>query len=201
MSCGDGANPIDAKLTFEAQGTSNDNTWWTLNKGAFQLTNSSDGQILYSGNRSDGGYISVDNRGNSQIGASFGIDGSKFLCGDNAITIYVTTSCNYESEDISIYPGVGGSSIGNFPNGVIECGVFGDGDTTAQPSSSSPTTATTTQDRDSDGDGIPDSSDRCTHNSHQRCFKEGDTSTTSTASTTNQQPSSSSSNRTGNQTR
>jgi hypothetical protein len=33
---------------------------------------------------------------------------------------------------------------------------------------------------DGDGDGIPDSSDRCTHNSNPRCFKEGDTSTTTT---------------------
>jgi hypothetical protein len=48
-------------------------------------------------------------------------------------------------------------------------------------------TGTTAQDRDSnsrdgdgDGDGIPDSSDRCTHNSNPRCFKEGDTSTTTT---------------------
>jgi hypothetical protein len=63
----------------------------------------------------------------------------------------------------------------------------GGGNTT----SSSMTGATTTQDRDNDGDGIPDSSDRCTHNSHHRCFKED-------TATTQQQPSS---NRTGNQTR
>jgi hypothetical protein len=58
-------------------------------------------------------------------------------------------------------------------------------------SSSSPGTTTT---QDSDGDGLPDSTDRCTHNSNPRCFKEGDTNTI-------QQEQSSSSNRTGNQTR
>jgi len=77
--------------------------------------------------------------------------------------------------------------------GPVECSKGG-GNTT----SSSMTGATTTQQdrdsnsRDSDGDGIPDSSDRCTHNSNPRCYKEeGDT-------TTQQQ---SSSNATGNQTR
>ncbi len=31
--------------------------------------------------------------------------------------------------------------------------------------------------KDDDGDGVPYSSDKCTHNSNPRCFKEGDTST------------------------
>jgi len=176
LSCGGGANPIDAKLTFFAQGTSVDDEWWTIHKGTFQLTNSSDGQTLYNGTQPNqaGGYITVDNNGIWAIGASIGIDGSKFLCGDNAITIYVKTSCNDESETISIHPGAGGSSIGTFPNAVIECGVSGDGDTTAQPSSSSsspPMTGTTTT-QDGDRDGIPDSSDRCAHNSNTKCFKE-----------------------------
>ena len=125
-------------MTFLAQGTSIDNEWWNINNGTFQLTNSSDGQILYghSGNFGAGGHISVDNRGIASIGAGYVIDGGKFLCGDNGITIYASTSCNYESENMSIYPGDGGHSIGNFTNGVIDCGVFGDRDTTAQPSSS-----------------------------------------------------------------
>ena len=41
---------------------------------------------------------------------------------------------------------------------------------------------TTTQSRDSDGDGIPDSSDRCTHNSNPRCFKEDTTTQSSSTS-------------------
>jgi len=170
LSCGGGgANPIDAKITFKAQGTSIDNEWWTLNNGTFQLTDGSDGQTLDSGNRASR-YISVNNKGNAQIEAGYIIDGSTLLCGDNPSTISASTSCNDESETISIYLGVGGSSIGNFPNGVIDCGVFGDGDTTAQPSPSPSMTGTTTQDRGSDsnsnrdsdgvGDGIPDSSDR-----------------------------------------
>jgi hypothetical protein len=98
----------------------------------------------------------------------------------------------------------------------------GGGDTTAQPPSSSPSSLTgspqgtdrgssssgsgnstegnsgssssssNSTDSDGDRDGIPDSSDRCTHNSNPSCFKED--------TTTQQQPSSSS-NRTGNQTR
>jgi hypothetical protein len=181
LSCGGGANPIDAKLTFTTQGTSIDNTWYNLHNGTFQLTNSSNGQVLYSysGGNQAGGYISIDNRYTWTIVPGFGLDSGKFLCGDNSITMYVTTTCNGEFETITINRGTGGS-IGTFPNAVIQCGDFGDGDTTAQqPSSSSPMTATTTQDsnrdsRDGDGDkdGIPDSSDRCTHNSNPRCFKE-----------------------------
>jgi hypothetical protein len=58
-------------------------------------------------------------------------------------------------------------------------------------------TGTTTTTQDSDGDGIPDSSDKCIHNSNPRCFKEGEASSTTTT-TQQEQPSS---NRTGNQTR
>jgi hypothetical protein len=85
-------------------------------------------------------------------------------------------------------------------NGAVDCGNAGD--TTAQPSpSSSPSssmTGTTTTTQDSDGDGIPDSSDKCIHNSNQRCFKEGNSTTTTHEQ--EQPPSTSSNNRTGNQT-
>ncbi|MFL6484643.1 MAG: hypothetical protein ACJ70Z_08025 [Nitrososphaera sp.] len=79
-------------------------------------------------------------------------------------------------------------------NGAVECSTVGGGNTA---SSSMTGTTTTQQDRDSnsrdsDGDGIPDSSDRCTHNSNPKCFKEGVTGTATQSST---------SNRTGNQTR
>ena len=93
----------------------------------------------------------------------------------------------------SIYAlGAGGGTI-NFED-PVECSSSssssqGGGNTT----SSSMTTGTTTQ-QDRDGDGIPDSSDRCTHNSNPRCFKEGG----DVCTTAQQQPSS---NRTGNQTR
>ena len=39
--------------------------------------------------------------------------------------------------------------------------------------SSNRSSSSDTESRDGDGDGIPDSSDRCTHNSNPRCFKEG----------------------------
>ena len=66
-------------------------------------------------------------------------------------------------------------------NGPVECSSSsqgGGGNTT----SSSMTGTTTTTQNDSDGDGIPDSSDRCTHNSNPRCFKEGDTTIQSSTS-------------------
>jgi hypothetical protein len=198
LSCSGGdANPIDAKLTFTVQGTTIDNTWYNLHNGTFQLTNSSNGQILYSysGGHQAGGYISIGgNPYTWTIVPEFGLDGGKFLCGDNGITMYVTTTCNNEFETILINRGTGGSPIGNFTNAVIQCG----GDPAAQQPST--TTATTTQSRDSDGDsdGIPDSSDRCTHNSNPRCFKEGDTSSGTT--THDQQQPSSSSSSSGNQT-
>ena len=200
LSCGGGdANPIDAKLTFSVEGSTIDNTWYNLHNGTFQLTNSSNGQILYSysGGHQAGGYISIGGHPYTwTIVPGFGLDGGKFLCGDNAITMYVTTTCNNEFETILINRGTGGSPIGNFTNAVIQCG----GDPAAQQPSSSPATATTTQqdsnrdsrDGDGDRDGIPDSSDRCAHNSNPKCFKEGDTGTATQSST---------SNRTGNQTR
>ena len=49
--------------------------------------------------------------------------------------------------------------------GPVECSPTGGGNIAY-----SSMTETTSQ--DSDGDGIPDSSDRCTHNSNQRCYKE-----------------------------
>ena len=45
--------------------------------------------------------------------------------------MYVTTTCNGEFETITVNRGIGGY-IGTFPNAVIQCGDFGDGDTTAQ---------------------------------------------------------------------
>ena len=62
LSCGGGdANPIHAKLTFSVEGSTIDNTWYNLHNGTFQLTNSSNGQILYSysGGHQAGGYISI----------------------------------------------------------------------------------------------------------------------------------------------
>ena len=73
-------------------------------------------------------------------------------------------------------------------SGAVECSPSeGGGDTTAQSSSpssltgssqgtdrgsSSNRTDSSSNSKDGDSDGIPDSSDKCPHNSHHRCFKE-----------------------------
>ena len=130
------------------------------------------------------------------------INGKSDQARDNTYTI--CSGCSTpESEPPTINFEVLGSSgagpDGSF-SGAVECSSQGGGGntTTTQPSSSSMTGTSTTQ--DSDGDGVSDSSDRCTHNSNPRCFKEGgDTSTTTHEQ--EQPPSTSSNNRTGNQTR
>ena len=68
-----------------------------------------------------------------------------------------TNSISLSLEDLTVQFG-----------GEVECSTGGGGNT----ASSSSMTGTSAQ--DSDGDGIPDSSDRCAHNSNHRCFKEGD---------------------------
>ena len=88
--------------------------------------------------------------------------------------------------------------IGTF-YGPVECSHQGGNTTittttptTNQQESSSSMAAGSSQ--DGDGDGIPDSSDKCTHNSNPKCFKEADASTTTTQS-------SSTTSMAGNQTR
>ena len=174
---GDEIGGVIVSLTFDAQGTLTPNSpgHQTMN-GTYQITSTSDGSILNSGNITSGKFF------NNSDGASITLVGTK---------ADITAPCS-TSETNNI-------QVGTYTFiGPVECfSSEGGGDTTAQPSSSSPsmTGATTTTQQDSDRDGIPDSSDRCTHNSNPRCFKEGDTSNTTTQQ---EQPPS---NRTGNQTR
>ena len=163
----------DATLTFEAKGNGT-----TLTNGTFQITNgSSSGQTLWSGDlfraRSQEGILLV-----------YGVHGNVPVCGiGSGHLLEIETDCGgYGNINLS----TDGGNIGSV-FGMVNCEF--PSDTAAQPS---PTMTGTTNTQDSDRDGIPDSSDRCTHNSNPRCFKEGDT-------TTQQQQSSS--NRTGNQTR
>ncbi len=111
--------------------------------------------------------------------------------------IMINTFCS--AYDIRLQDGSTGNDFADF-RGLVECTSSSQGGggnattTTAQPTSSSPVTGTTntntntntttntTQDSDGDRDGIPDSSDKCTHNSNPRCFKEGETSTTTAQS-------------------
>ena len=179
------ANGDSGTLTFSATGTTS-----TSDPSRVDITNGTvqwqweTGQTytgeIYSGsfnNNTRGGAISFVTKLNN---LDSGVSSPCRTADSNLITL------NYQNEHFDF-------------NGAVDCGTAGD--TAAQPSSSSSVTETTTaQDRDGDGDGIPDSSDRCTHNSNPRCFKEGDTSSTTTARATTQQEQPSS-NRTGNLTR
>lgn len=189
-------------LTFDAQGT-------TTPSGpqAAKITNGTihtpdfngDGSQTLTGSITSGAYIT-----------SRQPPGIQFYATIQNVVYLVESACT-TSDDNPISISATGSSNGFVFSGAVECSPSeGGGDTTAQPSSSSLTGSSQGTDRgsssssnstDSDRDGIPDSSDRCDHNSHQRCFKEGDTSTTATTTSTRQQPQSSSSNGTGNQTK
>jgi len=166
------ANGDSGTLTFDAQGTSStsDPSKVDITNGTIQWqTDQTYTGEIYSGsfnNNTRGGEIAFNTKLNN-LDAS--VSSPCRSADSNPITLTIQ---QYQTE--------------NF-NGPVECSSSQGGGNTA----SSSMTATA---QDSDGDGIPDSSDRCTHNSNPRCFKEGDNNTT----TTQQQPSS---NRTGNQTR
>jgi hypothetical protein len=191
-------NPVDLRklcshanvtLNFEAKGNGQ-----TLTNGTFQITNRSSGQILWSGdlyslNILEMGFV-----------LDYEVDSPNPVCGSGSgHVLEIQTDCGYGVIELSADAGNIGNAIG-----MVNCEF--PSDTTAQQSSPTMTATTTTQDsedgvsRDGDGDrdGIPDSGDRCIHNSNTKCFKEGEASTTTT--TTQQQPSPSSSG-TGNQTR
>jgi len=188
---------VDASITFDADGETFEGPDKLTTNGTFQITSGS-GQILYGGSvfrvQTNSGFANVSNSGKPIIVSG---DVTKPRPqGSIEISTYCSTSA---SNDISVSNPNLSQAIGDF-SGPVECSSSqGGGDTTTQPSSSaSMTTGTTTTRQDSDDDGIPDSSDKCTHNSNPRCFKEeGDT----TGSTTTTQSSSTTSNRTGNQTR
>jgi hypothetical protein len=202
------SSAADAALTFNATGTpsSSDPRTTVLTGGTFQITNSSSngGQILWSGSFY-AGTITADPKVTWYVDIYYSGDGQGSVCGNGGGFLEIQTSCpGGEYTTIALnnadYDPIGTGTI----YGTVDCDTGGD-TTTAQPSSSSsssssPMTGTTTQSRDmdGDGDGILDSSDRCTHNSNPRCFKEGDTSSGTT--THDQQQPSSSSSSSGNQT-
>jgi hypothetical protein len=185
-------------LTLDAQGTLTRNfSGYQPMSGTFQLNSTSEGSIKNSGDI-ERGRLSNNSEGVVLI---------VLVASDSSI---IEIYCSTSDHNVITYEGL------QF-QGAVECNTGGD--TTAQPSSSSSqgggntTTTHTAQpsssltgssqgadrgsssssnSKDSDSDGIPDSSDKCTHNSNPRCFKEGDTRTTQ------QQPPSTT--RTGNQT-
>jgi hypothetical protein len=183
VALGDNCNVANAQITFNAQGMDGPSP-----KGTFQITDSSSGKILWSGD-----FYSAtpgDDGSNEEVDLVYNVDNNSLVCGAGS-QLWVYTYCTQAPPSPNIILETDVESMGGV-NGAVDCGVSGD--TTAQPSSSSPVTGAATQ-QDSDRDGIPDSSDKCTHNSNPRCFKEGDTSGTTTQQ---EQPSSSIA---GNQTR
>jgi hypothetical protein len=195
VALGNNCNVANAQITFDAQGNppSSGSQSVTLTSGTFQVTDISSGQILWSGDLYSGSISDYDsNTEDYNVEIVYTVDNSSLVCGAGD-QLWVNTYCiEGPLPSPAIVLESSGTAIGPV-DGAVDCGT--PRDTTAQPSSSSPMTGTTTT-QDRDGDGIPDSSDRCTHNSNPRCFKEGTSSTTTT--TQQEQPSS---NRTGNQTR
>jgi len=85
--------------------------------------------------------------------------------------IQILTSCSTSaSNSIRVLTPQG--DLGDF-SGPVECSSQGGGNNTTQESTSSMASGSSQDsDSDEDGDGIPDSSDRCTHDSNPRCYKE-----------------------------
>jgi len=178
IALGSNCNVGNAQITFNAQGSQTSPDSVTLTSGTFQVTNSSSssGQILWSGDFNSGSISEYD--GNTQdynVEIVYNVDNRSLVCGAGE-QLRVNTYCHQgQPPSPNIVLETNGKAIGGV-NGAVDCGTSGD-TTTAQPTSTSPVTGTTTTTtaQDSDSDGIPDSSDRCTHNSNPRCFKEGDT--------------------------
>jgi hypothetical protein len=150
-------------LTFYAQGTPS-----TSNPSSVDITN---GTIYYEvlGGTYTGGITSVSFTNNTSGGHI------SFETSVGAGPFTVTSNCSTsDNNEIRL---TGGYSL----KGPVECtsssSQGGGGNTTSSM------TGTTTTTQDSDRDGIPDSSDSCTHNSNQRCFKEGYTTTQQQSST------------------
>jgi hypothetical protein len=155
-------------LTFEAHGTNTSSDFKTAKITGGTFNNTGEDGTIRNGNFNN-------NSGQNSL------DLAVVLNNPPQDLFVISTSCSTSTFNLI--------SVGGVPyRGAVECSTKGGGNT----ASSSSMTGTA---QDSDGDGIPDSSDRCTHNSNHRCFKE-DTTTQQ-----QQQPSSSSSNSTGNQTK
>ena len=172
-------------LTFDAQGNSS-----TPNPSSVDITN---GTIQWQ-DQSGGKFTAEinsgnfdNNRGKGEITLSALLDGVQYKIQSDCGTSEYNPIIEWKTL------GNGGLSQQQF-TGPVECSSSSQGGNSTTQSASLTGTTTTTQDSDGDGDGIPDSSDKCTHDSNPRCFKEGG----DVCTTAQQQPSS---NRTGNQTR
>ncbi|HEY1247459.1 MAG TPA: hypothetical protein VGE97_00595 [Nitrososphaera sp.] len=137
-------------LTFEAHGT-NSSDLQTMT-GSFVIKSAQTGNILDSGNIDQGQFR------NYGRGASISLNVI-----ENGRGILMGADCKTSDNNRISFIDTDGSSFTFF--GAVECSTAG-----GNSVSSSMIGTTSTQDRD--GDGIPDSGDRCDHNSNQRCYKE-----------------------------
>jgi hypothetical protein len=153
-------------LTFAAQGTmsSSNPQSGSITEGTFQISSEQDGKIATSGHISQGQFS------NSSSGASISMV-STVVKGPDTYHYTIITDCS-KSNDNKIIVEIEGGPRPEY-SGPVECSSSQGGGNTASSMTGTPT-------QDGDGDGIPESSDRCTHNSNPRCFKEGDTRTTTT---------------------
>ena len=165
---------VNASISFDAQGGTFVNPYKLEANGTFQITDSSSGQILYSGYftrvQANSGFTNVSNSGKQIL--VFGL----LTKPQEGIQIVISTSCNTSaSNDIGIENPNAVQAIGDF-SGPVECSSSqGKDTTTQQPSSSMAAGSSQHSNRDGDRDGISDSSDKCANNSNPRCFKEDTT--------------------------
>lgn len=154
---------------------SDDDTFMEYSSG-----DSNSGTILYSTSLLSGQYIEYNNSQSGTVDVTGQVDlapNSNSTCATDGQTLEMsgTWVCFSEKQqNFSIYNEDTKRDFGKF-QGQMDCITVINNDAL---SSSSLTRSS--QDRDGDSDGIPDSSDKCTHNSNPRCFKEGDTRTTTT---------------------
>jgi hypothetical protein len=164
LPCSSTGPSVNAALDFDAQGTASYNPLQgTITGGTFQITSRPDGQILYSGNIRQGQVREYN--GQMTLALTSGIDrfpttNSTSTCPSSGEVLEIDALCSIEeptgyqqtSINVNLVNLEKKLHLGDFM-GVVEC--FG------QP-----------QPQDTDGDGVPDSSDKCLHNSNPRCFKE-----------------------------
>jgi len=184
----------EATLTFDAQGTppspyiSSNLQRGNITGGTFQINSTTAAgvmEVLYSGNINSGRFSSSSEGVgglflNATVNdASEANDDSTCASTDDSLTI--STPCSTSNTN-PISLGILGQDLDGFGTftGAVECPPTGGGNTTSSMIAGTPTTQ-----QDGDRDGIPDSNDRCTHNSNPRCFKEGDTTTQQLSSAIN----------------
>jgi hypothetical protein len=173
-----------AVLTLYAHGPisgQTNNVTVQIDDGQLQITNSSgdsnSGTILYSTSLLSGQYVeynssqsgTVDVTGQVTGQVDLAPTGNNSTCATNGQTLEMsgTWVCfSEEQQNFTIYNEDAKRDFGKF-QGQMDCITVINND--AQSSS----LTGSSQDRDGDGDGIPDSTDRCTHNSNPRCFKDG----------------------------